>query len=557
MGLISAVASLFGYQAQKNVQDPNINDPNQWRSSSSWFPLFSKAGVSVNPGTSMQLSAYYGCIRNVSEDVAKLECGAYQKLPKGGKVYLPDNPASLLFTDAPNEEMIPFTFLQTIVAHVLGWGNGYAEIQRNGRGEVVALYPIHPSRVKVERAGDGRIYYRVFKVPFDKSPLLRGRGEYVDLDPMDVFHIVGLGGDGLVGYSVAKFAQDSLGTALATQTFGATFFGNGTHVGGFLEHPAQLSAEAQERLLASWNKKNQGPESAHQTNILEEGMKYNSTVIPPKDAQFVEVRQFQVVDIARWFRMPPHKIQSLEGAKFNNIEHQSIEYVQDTIIPVLVKIEQEVKRKIIIEKGVFFRFNVTSLLRGDAKARSEYYRTMINAGIMTPNEARDLEDFNPGPESLDRFYMQSAMATLDAIADGTATGGGSSTAIVPGDGSNGDALASAIEPVLTSAIERVEAKEQKALTRQAQKGHDPEWARGFFADQKVMAHSNIAAVVATYGNAAGWDKEAHASALMALRENLATHYGEKDKAYQEQREPTGRLEDVFAASIERGNNAKS
>jgi len=561
MGLKTIFKAVLG---RGNEHD--INDPNQWAPTNTWFPLFSKAGTRVTPGTSMQLSAYYACIRNISEDVAKLNCGAYRNLPEGGKELVPRSPSNILFTVMPNEEMTPFSFKQTIVSHVLGWGNGYAEIQRNGRGDVVALHPIHPSRVTVERAEDGSIYYRVFKVPFDSAPHLRGQGEYVDIAPEDMFHVLGLGGDGLVGYSVAKFAQDSLGTALAAQTYGATFFGNGSTLGGLLEHPASLSKEAQDRLLDSWNKKHQGPNNAHKTAVLEEGMKFKSTAVPPRDSQFIEVREFQVVDVARWFRMPPHKIQSMEGAKFNNIEHQSIEYVQDTILPILVKFEEEIKRKIITQNAVFFKFNTNTLLRGDAKARSEYYRTMINIGAMTPNEARAFEDMNPGDDSLDQYFMQSAMSTLDQIVAGEPEEVTEEIIEVDDpqepdedveDGeSEDDQMAEALGPVLHSAIDRVQNKEMKAMQRQEKKGHDKEWADKFFSEQCDMAFSNLAAVVTTYGNAKKWSENQHCRALADLQASLDEVYFSRLTRYTNQ-EAIGdgtELQAAFFKSIDGGNH---
>lgn len=545
-----------------------LNNPNLWGDINSMYPLSSSAGVRVTPQSSMQLSAYYACIRNISEDIAKLTSGAYRIIPTGGKEYLPKNPATVLFTRRPNREMTPATFKQTIVSHALGWGNGYAEIQRNGRGEVIGLHPIHPSRVKVERADDGEVYYRVFKMPQDSNSRFRGFGDYVDLAPDEVFHILGLGGDGLVGYSVAKFAQDSLGAALGAQKYGASFYGNGTSLGGVLEHPGQLSEEAQKRLLSSWNQKHQGPSNSHKAAILEEGMKWTATSVPPRDAQFIEGKQFHVVDIARWFRMPPHKIQDLTGAKFNNIEHQGIEYVTDTLLSWIIKIEEEIERKIITAENVQYKFHPSSFLRGDNKARSEYYRTMINAGIMSPNEARSFEDMNPGPDALNGFFMQSAMATLeqivagttgtsDAAAEDTEVEDDEETTIEEIAEPAEDKMAAALRPVLHAAIERVESKQAKAMSRQEKKGKDSEWAARFFGDQVAMAYSNLSAVLTSYGNGVGWSVENHAEAAAELESSLSNVYDQRLARYEggDTLVQPLHLEQAFGNAISRGNHA--
>ena len=505
--LIKAVSSIFGEGA-----DP-LNDPKLWGPFS--FPIKSLSGEAVNPATSMQLSPYYACIRNISEDIGKLPLRVYQDVGLG-KSRLPMNSVDQIFNREINAEMTPFTFKQTLMAHALGWGNGYAEIQRNNRGEVVALHPIHPARVTVERDDQGEIYYKVFKVPKDTNHRFAGQGEYEVLRPDEMFHITGLSGDGLVGYSVAKIAQDSLGTALATQKYGASFFGNGANHGGLLEHPGNLSQEAQDRLINSWNERHRGANNAHKVAILEEGMKWHATSVPPREAQFVEVRQFQVVDIARWFRMPPHKIQSMESATFSNIEHQSIEYVQDCLMPWLIKFEEEIKRKMLPEANIYAKFGVQSLLRGDAKSRSEYYRTQVNIGAMTPNEVRSYEDMNPMGEEADKLYMQSNMATLENISAGNPEGELIVTESVPEPNGQstpsakaevvedyGEAVARQMDPVLDLIVNKVDAKEDKALIRARAKGITEEWAIDFYNDQKAYAFEQMAGVVATFQRLTG------------------------------------------------------
>ena len=246
------------------------------------------------------------------------------------------------------------------------------------------------------------------------------------LPQRDMLHLRGLG-DGIVGYSVAQMAAESLGLSLAAQQFGAQFFGNGTHTGGIFTHPQTLSDTAQQHLRESLDRYRIGGDDAMKVLLLEEGMKYETATIPPEDAQFLETRQFQVVEVARWFRLPPHKIQELTHATFSNIEHQGLEYVVDTLQPWLVRWEQELKRKLFVDETDFFaEHQVLGLLRGDQQARSNYYRTLFYIGAVSPNDIRELENQNPIVDedgdldpSGNMYFCQNNLATLQTIAKQT------------------------------------------------------------------------------------------------------------------------------------------
>jgi len=441
----------------------------------------SSAGVRVSPTKSMTLSAYYACIRNISEDVGKLPVKVYENTSDGKKRVM-ENPTDKLLTGMPNDEMTRMTFKEVLTAHALGWGNGYAEIQRNGRGEPVALYPIHPARVLVERNGDDQIVYKVY--PYQQIQSQQSF-EPVPIPQRDMIHLKGLGGDGLVGYSVVKFARESLGTAIATQEFGGTFFGNGLTLGGVLETPNTLTKEAAQRLVESWENRHKGADNAHKIAVLEQGLKWSNTSIPPKDAQFIELRQFQTTEIARWFRMPPHKIQDLERGTFSNIEHQSIEYVQDTIMSWLIRWEQEIERKLLTNTPYFAKFNVNALLRGDQKSRSEFYRNMFNLGTVSINEIRAFEDMNGIGEEGDKYFMQLNMTTVDKVVEGqpaAETGGRTMT------------IEHAIEimkPVIERTIKRVNDKERKACQRAEKRDDREQWAEKFYEDQLNYAETSL------------------------------------------------------------------
>lgn len=370
-----------------------------FRNPPDWFKEFvgggkTASGMQINEISAWNISAVYACIRIISETVGSLSLITY-KQDGDKKTRATDHPIYSLLHDSPNSEMTAMVFRETLQANLLSWGNAYAEIQRNGIGRAVALWPILSSKVIPERV-DNRLLYRV------KND--NGTERY--LDPYQILHIPGLGFDGISGQSPIRLARESLGLTAAAEEFGASFFGNGAHVGGVLEHPGRLNPDTIKLLRKSWEEIHQGSDNAHKVAILEEGMKWSQTTIPPNDAQFLETRKFQVEDIARWYNVPPHKIKHLERSTFNNIEHQSIEFVQDTIRPWLVRWEQEIKRKLFMknEKSYYSEFLIDSLLRGDSKSRNESYMTAITGGWLSRNEVRKFENLNP-IEGLDDYLV--------------------------------------------------------------------------------------------------------------------------------------------------------
>lgn len=343
------------------------------------------AGVHVSETTAMNLAAAFACVSKISKTIASLPLPVYRKTANG-KTRAEDHPAYTLLHDAPNPEMTAMVFRETLQAHALQWGNAYAEIERRGSGRPLALWPLRPDRTEPWRDGNGRLWYR----------LQRDDGGYTYLPPEDVLHIPGLGFDGMRGYSVIRMARESMGLSMAAEQFGAAFFGNGTAMGGVLEHPGNPTAEQIQNLRNQLNEAHEGPGRAHKAFIATGGMKYTATTIPPNDAQFLETRKFQVVEIARWFDVPPHKIASMDAATFGNIEHQAIEWVVDTIRPWCVRWEQEINRKLLAtpDRSLFAKHVIEGLLRGDFKSRQEGYNIGRNGGWMSANDIRELEDMN-------------------------------------------------------------------------------------------------------------------------------------------------------------------
>lgn len=344
------------------------------------------AGISVDESTALNLSSVFCAVRVISESLAQLPFRVYED-SNGDKIRRPDHPLDRILHRQANDETCAYNFRETVTSNALLWGNGYAEIERNRLGEPVALWPLNPNLVTPKRDDNGKIVYEVQS----------GNGiDAVIMPARDVFHLKGLSFDGLVGYSPIALARESLSLSMALEKFGASFFGNGATLGGVLETPNSLSDKAYDRLKETWDAFT-GVRNSHKTRILEEGLKYTKTSVPPEDAQFLASRQFQVTEIARWFRVPPHKLYELSHATFSNIEHQSKEFIDDTLSPWAERWEQESEMKLLLpaERGsLYTKMDFRRLLRGDAAARSSYYKTRFEIGSLSINEIRRLEDEN-------------------------------------------------------------------------------------------------------------------------------------------------------------------
>jgi HK97 family phage portal protein len=379
----------------------------------SFFFGSTSAGKPVNEHTAMQMTAVYSCVRILSETLAGLPLHVYRYNGSGGKEKNLKHPLYKLLHDEPNPEMTSFAFRETLMSHLLLWGNAYAQIIRNARGEVIALYPLMPNKMTVDRDSSGRLFY-LYQRSVEDVPSL-GKENQVYLAPSDVLHIPGLGFDGLVGYSPLAMAKNAVGLAIATEEFGAKFFANGAAPGGVLEHPGTIKDP--QKVKESWNAAYQGSQNAHRVAVLEEGMKYQPIGISPEQAQFLETRKFQINEIARIFRVPPHMLADLEKSSFSNIEQQSLEFVKYTLDPWVVRWEQSMCRALLMESEkptVFIKFNVDGLLRGDYVSRMSGYATARQNGWMSANDIRELENLDRIPEDLggDLYLINGAMTKL-------------------------------------------------------------------------------------------------------------------------------------------------
>ena len=372
----------------------------------------STAGKAVTEHSAMQMTAVYACVRILSEAIAGLPLHLYRYNGDGGKEKAVNHPLYLLLHDEPNPEMSSFVFRETLMTHLLLWGNAYAQIIRNGKGEIVALYPLMPNRMTVDRDEQGRLYYS-YQMSNSDAPTMPGGT--VILKPMDVLHVPGLGFDGLVGYSPIAMAKNAIGLAIATEEYGAKFFANGATPGGLLEYPGVVKDP--DRVRESWNRGFAGSQNSGKVAILENGMKYTPISISPEQAQFLETRKFQINEIARIFRVPPHMVGDLEKSSFSNIEQQSLEFVKYTLDPWVVRWEQSIQRTLLTpeeKKQYFVKFNVEGLLRGDYQSRMNGYAIARQNGWRSANDIRELENLDriPAEAGGDLFLINGNMLPL-------------------------------------------------------------------------------------------------------------------------------------------------
>lgn len=370
----------------------------------------STTGITVTNQKAMRLAAVYACVRILAESLASLPLVTYQRLERG-KRRATEHPVYNLLHSRPNPEMTPFQFIETMMGHVALTGNAYAEIEWNGRGQPINLWPIVPDRVRVERLGGKKRY--IVNVP---------TGAPVALAQDDMLHVPGFGYDGLIGYSPIGLMRQTVSVAMAAEEFGARFYGNGSRPGGILTMaPGQkMSPEAKERLKRGWEQMQGGLSNSHRVALLEEGLTWQKISIDPDDAQFLETRKFQVSEIARIFRVPPHMIGDLEKATFSNIEQQSIDFVTNTLRPWAVRWEQVLSHDLFSDysAGNFFaKFLMDALMRGDTESRYAAYDIGRNGGWLSANDIREMEDMNalPGDEG-DLYLVPLNMAPAEQVA---------------------------------------------------------------------------------------------------------------------------------------------
>lgn len=362
-------------------------------------------GKRITEASALDYSPIFACVRIISETLAMLPLRVYEENKSGSRAPAREHPVNWLTQREANPHMTSFTFRETLQGHVCTWGNAYAEIQRRVSGEIVSFWPLLPDKTK-PKVEKGKLHYettiegKAFRVPRE-----------------DILHVPGLGFDGYLGYSVIRAARNAIALGQAAEEFGSRWFGQGSQGGILLKHPGKLGKEGRENLRDYMEEEAAGLDNSHRVRVLSEGITYERIGIPPEDAQFLETRNFQVAEVARYFRMQLSKLQSLERAIQNNIETQQQEFVIDTMLPWATRWEQELNRKLFSrsELGRFYvKFNFNALLRGDMKSRAEFYHKATGGPWMAVNEVRALEEESPieGGDELRTPVNMTSMSNL-------------------------------------------------------------------------------------------------------------------------------------------------
>ena len=388
MGLLN----WFSGKEEKETRH-TLRDPSWWKTVFTGSSSYS--GETVTQDSALRQSVVWACVQAISQDVASLPIKMYSRISENSREPISDHPVAKLLHTAPNGEMSPFTFKQTMTAHVLLYGNAFAQIERNQQGQPIGLWILLPENMSVS-VSEGEVLYTY----------TTGSGQAV-LQSKDVFHLKGMGHDGILGFSPIEYAKMVIGDMQAMQKSGGSFFANSSRPSGILSHPAKLSEDASKRLRQSWDGLYQGSSSVGKTAILEEGLKFNAMSIPHSESQWLEARQFAVIDICRMYRMPPHVVQDLTHATYSNIESQQIQYLSQTLMPWLRIWEQEVNRKLLSvdDRSVYAEFLAEEALRGNTLDRYSAYRTARESGWLSINEIRKRENLNTIGEEGDKFIM--------------------------------------------------------------------------------------------------------------------------------------------------------
>lgn len=351
----------------------------------------------VNQNTAMGVGAFTAGIRLIAEDIASMPLITYERLAKG-KRRAPEHPAYSMLHDAPNPEMTSMVFRETGIAHMYSWGNWYAEKELNAQGVPVRLWPLRPDRMQVTISREtGRRIYR-YRLP---------NGESVDLPASRVFHVPGWGFDGLVGYSRVTLMRRALEAATVASEYGLRTLGNDARPGVTIMHPQQLDKAARQNIADSWDERHKGLTNAQRTAVLDEGMTIEHTGFSPEDAQFLESKQWSVVEVAQGLRLAPHKLSDFTRATFSNIEESNIDHVVGTLGPPCVRIEQQIAKDILGGDPKYFSEHLQdALLRGKTIDRYTAYRIATNgAAWMNADDVAEIENRNPLPDGKGQVYL--------------------------------------------------------------------------------------------------------------------------------------------------------
>lgn len=491
---------IFGFQIQRAERRASKSD-----SESAWLGgagSNSAAGVSVTPDSALQATAVYGCVRILAETLGMIPLNVFKRGENNSRSKATDHPLHKLLHDSPNERQTSIEFREMLMGHLALRGNAYAQIIFAKNGSVMELRPIHPDHIELKVLDEMRWFYSY------RSPI---SNKNFNLRSDEVLHLKGVSLDGWTGLSPIDTLRDVVGTTMAADEHSARFFGNNARPGGVLTYPTKLNAKELQNLRESWERVHNGPQNSNKVAILEGGLKWESVSMTNEQSQFLQNRQFQITEIARIFRIPPHMIGDLTKSSFSNIEQQSQEFVTYTMMPWFVRWEQAILKSLFSEKEqqtFFAEFNTNALLRGDTTARGQYYQLARVNGWMNIDEIRELENMNPLPDGLGQTYMQPlnmktlgeddpSPSTEPTVEPSTEPTDPEDSTTTP-DATQSRAMKAAATVLFEDLIGRIVRKEQKAIQSGAKRENFIEWKQEQFAKNELMLRDNLRPAVNLY-----------------------------------------------------------
>lgn len=521
----------------------------------------SYTGKNLSELSALRSGAVFACAKILSESIGSLPLILYQRLDRGKKRATQHSLYNLLH-DLPNPELTSIEQREILQGHLSLWGNAYAEIVYNGAGRVAEIWPLRPDRTAATRYRGQLIYVVEIGQDNDREP------ERHVLPGNRVMHLRSFGYNGVHGFSPISLARQAIGLSLATEEYGARFFGNGAKPPAVIEHPGVLEKRAQERLRDTWQAAHGGLSNAHRVAVLEEGMTLREIGIPPEDAQFLETRKFQVAEIARVFRIPPHMLADLERATFSNIEHLGLEFVTHTLRPWLVRWEQAIKRDLLTptERRTFFAEHlVDGLLRGDIKSRYEAYTQGRQNGWLSANDIRELENQNP-VEGGDIYLVPLNMVPANSVTDAPASESGrQARGLLPESrakqvGASRRRLANTWQRVLSDTMTRVIRRESSDIKRAARKYFNSRtasefklWLIEFYDDLKPYIVKQFLPVLISYSEQIGASVEQEVGSdpgdMRAFIDSYVDSLAARHVGAQ-----LGELQDMLESSLDEGED---
>lgn len=455
---------------------PQALNPNEERF---WNPNlpFSVAGVRVDAETAMKVGTVYACVGRIATTMASLPLLLLRALPGGGKERATDLVLYQMLKAQPNRWQTSFEWREMMFGHALLRGNGYSEIIKDDRLFPEQLIPINPTRVKAELMPDGRVSYKV----------RRDDGTDRIIPQERIFHLRGLGSDGITGLSVVSLANVAIGGAIAAEQYAARFYNQTSAPAGVIKHPNVLGKEGRDNLKTSWQEAQGGLPGAHSTAILEEGMEWQAIGMSHEDSQFLETRHFQVSDIARWFNVPLMLLQEMEKSTSwgTGIESLQVAFVTYSLRPWAVRFEQTLQRDVIVaQTSLFAEFLFDALLRGTTKERFEAFAIARQNGWFNSDEIREFENMNPLPNGEGKIYWRPAnMVPADTPVGMIGAG-------------RGNAAEAQVRALAHEAAGRLVRKEITAVQKAAQKHADEielwvHWLHDFYAAHWVTIERDL------------------------------------------------------------------